>query len=335
MKNKIKKYLGKDTAFALGFCLVSAVSFGQDLERFYNTSSYLYGYKDPGKGWKGELKPAIKAKYAEAEENGFKNGSNIAIVRTRPKGVACCDKDQYGVIDKTGTEIVPIGSVKAVYRHVNSGYIMMRKEEDDKRGLMHKDGRIIFPAEYKVMSLIGCDWLADSKPTMLMFGKDGKYGLMQLSTEKMTPMQFENILTNGYQESYAVKLNGKWAFINGNFEEITPYKYTDMGWSDDNRSFWCELGGTKKLIDAATGKEGSIYTGEKPKENSNSTAGNSSSSSKSSGSSSSKKNETAKKEVNWACAYCSKSEIRSFTSGSPSSNGCTAKGHNLHMWRKQ
>ncbi len=334
MNSKIIKSLGKGTVFALGFCLISTLSFGQDLERFYNTSSYKYGYKDPSKGLKGELKPVIKAKYVGAEEHAFKDGGNVSIVHTRPKGVACCNQDQTGVIDRTGKEIVPIGSVKAAFRHKNSGYIMMRIEDNDKRGLIHKDGRIIFPAEYKVMTLVGNDdWLADSKPTMLEFGKDGKYGLMQLSTEKMTPMHFESILTKGYRESYAVKLNGKWAFINFNFEEITPYKYTNMGWSDDNQSFWCELGGTKKLIDAATGKEGAIYTGEKPKDYSVTSQSSSSSSSSSS---------SAKKEATtWKCAECGKVEQKK-GSGMPGGycDVRTAKaanaggGRKTHNWRK-
>lgn len=339
MKNKIMKCLGKGTVFALGFCFISAISFGQDLERFYNTSSYLYGYKDPSKGMRGELKPAIKAKYVEAEENGFKNGSSVAIVRTRPKGAACCNQDQSGIIDKTGTEILPIGSVKAVFRHKNSGYIMFRLEEDDKRGLMDKNGKIIFPAEYKVMSLIGpSDWLApDGNPTMLRFGKDGKHGLMQLGTEKMTPMHFEDILTKGYRESYAVKLNGKWGFINSKFEPITPYKYTDMGWSDDNQSFWCELSGTKKLIDAATGKEGAIYTGEKPKEKSVSSSGsNSNSSSKSSSSASSSKAKEPAKQFTYVCSKCGKSVTKE--GGTPSYGGCFARqsgDSRSHIWKKQ
>ena len=144
MKNRIMKCITKGAVFALGFCLISAVSFGQELERFYNTSSYLYGYKDASKGMRGELKPAIKAKYVTAEADGFK-GYNTAIVGVRPKGVACCEKDRYGVIDKTGAEIIPI-THKGVFRHKLSGYIMFRLEDDDKRGLMDKDGKIIFPA---------------------------------------------------------------------------------------------------------------------------------------------------------------------------------------------
>lgn len=337
MKNKTIN-LRKGRILALGFFLVSATSFGQDLERFYNTSSYLYGYKDPRKGLKGELKPAIKAQYVEAEENGFKNGSNIAIVRTRPKGAACCNQDKTGVIDKTGNEILPVGSIKAAFRHKNSGFIMFRLEDDDKRGLMRKDGEIIFPAEYKVMSLIGpSDWLSpDGNPTMLRFGKDGKHGLMQLNTEKKSPMQFDDILTNGYQESYAVKMNGKWAFINYNFEEITPYKYTNMGWSNDNQSFWCELNGTKKLINATTGIEGEIYTGEKPKENSGSSA--------SGGSSSKPSSRSITDKCNFKCKDCSKVE-EAFCNGSPSSGVCPVRtqkaavsgggGNKSHTWIKQ
>lgn len=332
MKSKILKNIGKSMIVALGFSLISAVNYGQDLERFYNSSSSLYGYKDASKGMRGELKPAIKAKYVSAEAEGFK-GYNTAIVGVRPKGVACCEKDRYGVIDQTGAEIIPL-TYKGVFRHKNSGYIMFRLEDDDKRGLMDKDGKIIFPAEYKVMSLIGnSDWLADSKPTMLLFGKDSKYGLMQLATEKMTPMHFERILTNGYQESYAVKLNGKWAFINGKFEEITSYKYTDMGWSDDNRSFWCELGGTKKLIDAATGKEGAIYTGEKPKDYSSSSSGSGSSSSSKSSSSSS----TKKDECTYKCRACNK--VVQYKCHATPGDNCpvltTANAKKGHEWRKQ
>lgn len=290
MKNQI--------LFALSFCLVSTVSFGQELVRFYNTTTYLYGYKDPSKGWKAELKPAIKARYTEAEADAFKDG-NIAIVTINPKGVACCDKERYGVIDRTGAEIVPIEH-KAIYRHKNSGYILLRKD-DDKRGLMYKDGKIIFPAEYQVMTLIGNDnWTANTQPTMLMFGKDYKYGLMQLATGKMTAMHFEQIITHDYRQSYAVKLNGKWAFINNEFEEITPYKYTDMGWSNDNNSFWCEIGGVKKLINATTGKEGSIYTGERPIDYSDETDNRTSNPSTSSNSS------TKKDKCTYKCRACNK-----------------------------
>jgi hypothetical protein len=326
MKNKI--------LFALSLCLVATVSFGQDLERFYNNAKY--GYKDPSKGWKGVLKPAIKAKYYQAEEDGFK-GCNTAIVRTNPKNAACCEEVRSGVIDKTGAAIIPI-EYKAVFRHKNSGYIMMRKEADDKRGLIHKDGKIIFPAEYKVMTLIGNDdWLADSHPTMLMFGKDNKYGLMLLSTEKMTPMHFERIITHDYIQSYAVKLNGKWAFINNNFEEITPYKYTNMGWSNDNNSFWCEIDGAQKLIDAATGKEGGIYTGEKPKDYSGGSNNNTSKPSTPSNSSSKKDECTYKckacnKVVQYSCSYKPGDECPVLTQKAAASGGGGRKGHE---WSKQ
>jgi hypothetical protein len=326
MKNKI--------LFALSFCLVATVSFGQDLVRFKNHNS-LYGYNDPSKGLKGQLKPAIKAKYYEAEADGFK-GCNTAIVAINPKDAACCEKVTVGVIDKTGAAIIPI-EYKAAFRHKNSGYIMMRKEADDKRGLIHKDGKIIFPAEYKVMTLIGNDdWLADSHPTMLMFGKDSKYGLMELSTEKMTPMHFEQIMSNGYTQSYAVKLNGKWAFINNNFEEITPYKYTNMGWSNDNYSFWCEIDGSRKLIDAVTGKEGSIYTGEKPKEYSGGTNNNTSKPSTSSNSSPKKDKCTYKcrecnKVVEYSCTTQPGDDCPVRTQKAASAGG-GRKGHN---WFKQ
>lgn len=145
------------------------------------------------------------------------------------KGVAMASIDnKYGLVSKSGEEITPI-KYDEVYDFFNGFALVLL---DDKYGLINKSGEEVIPCEYDVIGVKEIAEAAGSSYESVILQKEHKYGLFDLTKNKLTiPIIYDNIHLpeNGL---IAVKKKGLWGYINLKDEIVIPFMYesvTDFG----------------------------------------------------------------------------------------------------------
>lgn len=177
-------------------------SLAQDLIKFQGLKD-KWGYYDQSKKM-GQLKPIIKAQYDAAQS--FSSETGLAAVKSG---------DKWGMIDKTGATIVPFEYGKIVESTVGS---MIQVSNQGKKGLIDKSGKKVLSIDY--------DYIGSPSEEMLPVGKEKKYGFYSMATSNATALKYEQIFV--CIDGWFVKQNGKWALIDLNLKELTPFKYDKM-----------------------------------------------------------------------------------------------------------
>lgn len=233
------KFIGKGSALVLSLLLINAVSFGQDLERYY--AKEKYGYYDKASKL-GQLKPIIKAQYEDGKE--FNSTTGLAAVKSGGK---------WGMIDKTGAQVLPFEYDFVDEKNIGDLTIVSK---GGKKGFTDKTGKIVLPLEYD--NIINFS----RENTRVVVAKDKKYGFMNTTTYVVSPLNYEQI--NICIEGWLLKKNGKWALADINLKELTPYKYDVMSQGTATHHY-AEYDGNKykislKGVEEYTGKVSSGST---------------------------------------------------------------------------
>jgi len=169
------------------------------------------------------------------------------------------DSSKCGVIDKTGTEVLPLDYDDIIVLKNNLFAIY----KDDKCGIIDKSKNIIIPIKYD-----NIDPNTDDETAPIPVEKDGKWGLINLNDETVMTFVYDSISPAGkgffrvernkkygfidyqgeetsliiYDNDYTVYKNGfiivsknhKYGIIDENGKEIVPLKYDRIENFDDN-----------------------------------------------------------------------------------------------------
>ena len=209
---------------------------------------------------KGEI--AIPEKYDDGTI--FKDGLAYVNIGARAKSIySGLEGGKWGVIDKTGKEIVPI-----IYDHIDeiiNGFtiVVMGKYPNEKKGLIGRDGKMIMPVEYydiKVLKdrivankvFVGpyalfdyagkqigdYQWnLYDIFPEItdgllrvheVKNNKLGKVGAIDVNGVLKIPFMYDAM--SPFQEGLsAVSLNNKYGAIDKTGKTVIPFQYDGLG----------------------------------------------------------------------------------------------------------
>lgn len=198
----------KKILIMVSLVLITTISFAQELVKFMGKGD-KYGYYDKANKL-GVFKPLIKPQYDVA--NSFNDDIGLAAVKLN---------DKWGMIDKTGATIIPF-EYDLIEERLKGDKIHVVKGK--KAGLIDKSGKVILPIEY--------DFIGDVSNEMLPVRKDTKYGFLTMSTLELSALKYDKVLV--CIKGWFVQQNGKWALINLNQKELTPYKYDVMAQRDAN-----------------------------------------------------------------------------------------------------
>lgn len=192
---------------------------------------------------------------------------------TTARGVVVNEENYlYGIIDKSGKEIVPCiydyisdfeDGMARVQKMYYSGFINEKGEEiipcdytycssfidgmslvckNRKFGFIDQKGKEIIPIIY--------DYLESFEEGNCIYRKDGKYGFLNKNGESVIPASFEEALS--FQEGLAAaKIDNKWGFIDKSGNFVIPNKYSHVtsfceGWavvSQQGKQFYIDKSG--------------------------------------------------------------------------------------------
>lgn len=129
-----------------------------------------------------------------------------------------------GLIDKSGTILIPAVYNEIVYYPRSEVYLITNKEY--QRGLLDKNFKLILPFEYSMIS--------QSKDSgLLRVYKDKKYGFVDSTGKMIIPLIYEGaqVFSEGLA---AVLLDGKWGFINEKGEVVIDFQFEGIMNSFEN-----------------------------------------------------------------------------------------------------
>ena len=99
----------------------------------------------------------------------------------------------WGFIDKTGKEVIPVGEYESAYRSFSDGLTAVGKRIliDDRPayridyGFIDTTGKLIIPFEYS--------WVSSFSDGLAAVTKDGKYGVIDKTGMIVIPLEYDNI----------------------------------------------------------------------------------------------------------------------------------------------
>ncbi|TAE19435.1 MAG: WG repeat-containing protein [Bacteroidetes bacterium] len=194
---KTKKNLEKDTTITEEIGWLAAVQKGEK-----------WGYI--GKDGKLVVQPNYNIAYE------YKH--NFAVVA---KGLATADglENEFGVLDKTGKEIVPC-KYDEMGAEVRDSIVTVAKIDKATGkalfGFLHVSGKLIADFKY--------DEVRDFSNGMGAFAKSGKWGFIDKTGKEVIPAQFEKTFDFSEDLAYTYK-SLKWGFINKAGKEVIQYQY--------------------------------------------------------------------------------------------------------------
>lgn len=132
------------------------------------------------------------------------------------------EKGKYGVISYTGTEIL-----KPKYDGVEkvSGNDMYVIVDSKSQKLIDEDEKVILEKGFDKITEILSD-----KDNGVIFEKDGKFGVMDLSGKTTIDAQYEN-LTEAKDEIFIAKKDGKYGIVDLKNKEKISFKYNQASYS--------------------------------------------------------------------------------------------------------
>jgi hypothetical protein len=171
------------------------------------------------------------------------------------------DGGKWAVINKLGKEITPF-KYDAIGPMMPEGFAAATA--DSKWGVVNTTGKEIVPLKYDNLELsdsetsiaLACiggkkDPLADEEQFNQWYG--GKQGFVDCMTGKIvTPIIYDNA-ADFYEGLAAVRLNGKWGFVDNKGRVAIPIRYDVVGDFDHGKA-GVKLNGKNFFIDK-TGKE--------------------------------------------------------------------------------
>lgn len=136
--------------------------------------------------------------------------NSLDLAETRVNG-------KYGFEDAAGNEVIPpIYNYAHIY---NDGYVIEVQNENWKKGVIDKTGKLIIPFIYDDVQLISAD--------LILISLNGKKSLLSSYGETILPLIYDNIFA--FTPDYIlVSLNGKIGFVNSLGEEIIPLVYDNV-----------------------------------------------------------------------------------------------------------
>ena len=171
-------------------------------------------------------KELIAPKYYMIEE--FKeSGFAVTWVKTN-------DKTRHGVIYKNGKEVLPPKfDYNPIFYDDKEQYQLISM--DGKYGVINRAYEIVVPIEYEKVDF------DISNSGVLIYGKDGKMGLVA-SADKKTEPKFDMIELDPIKKNvFHVNENGKWGLYGENLEPIVEPKYNEaLFFGDHNVSTFKE-----------------------------------------------------------------------------------------------
>jgi hypothetical protein len=195
---KTKQPLQKDTTITEEIGLLAAVQKGDK-----------WGYI--GKDGKFVVQPSYTVAY------DYKN--NYAVVA---KGQVVDDelKNEYGVLDRFGKEVVPCKYIE-MGAEVRDSIVTITKLDQATGsasfGFLHVSGRLVADFKYEQVS-------SGFSNGMGAFAKGGKWGFIDKTGKEIIPAQFEKTYDFSEDLAYVYK-SLKWGFINKQGKEIIQFQY--------------------------------------------------------------------------------------------------------------
>lgn len=130
---------------------------------------------------------------------------------------------KFAIFHSSGKALTPFlytGSLSGVT--FESGYATLEifdaKTKTTKYGLVDSTGKIAVPVKYDRIGVF-------SKEGLALLGLNGKYGFIG-KTKIVLPMKYED--ANGFSEELAaVKINGKWGFVDTEGQEVIAAQYEE------------------------------------------------------------------------------------------------------------
>lgn len=162
---------------------------------------------------------------------------------------------KIGLTNSNGTIIVPseFNEVRAITNNYENGYIV--QNSDGKFGVISSDGKMSLECIYEdiksitdnnmyvvksegkwkvISSTDGNVYLEEKVEDAVginnqnvIVNTNGKYGVLNIITELLIPIEYEN-LKFAFDNKYIAKKDGKYGLINTNNELLIEFKYTDI-----------------------------------------------------------------------------------------------------------
>ncbi|WP_019672388.1 WG repeat-containing protein [Psychrobacter lutiphocae] len=152
---------------------------------------------------------------------------------------------RYGYIDESGQLAIPFtyseaegfeqGRAIVVYDDNNLSLApgWDEAEQWDTYGIIDQDNHAIVPFEYQ--------WIKRINPNLFYIQKSDGFDFVDSDGNLATTKKFDEIVTVSLtDEFFAVKKDGKWGFINRDFETVIPFEY------DKAVEFYDDLAAVKK-----------------------------------------------------------------------------------------
>lgn len=125
-----------------------------------------------------------------------------------------------GVFQYDGTPILPLEYDEIHTEEMESGVFRFRVQKDGKYGLYNLDGSEVLPCVYDDLQL------SPNATDVLVAAKDGRYGILAL-TEERVPFIYDEIQLDG--DGYLIKLDGKYGLLRADFSQLVPPVYDEIG----------------------------------------------------------------------------------------------------------
>jgi hypothetical protein len=200
------------------FLLGSFVVFGQEVEWVVEPSlelDYLSDFSD------GLALSAKDNKYGLIDKTGLEIVPPVSSERFYfSEGLARIKKGgKWGYIDKTGKEVIPF-----IFDYTHSSFVdgLAIVEKNDKFGVIDKNGKNIIPLIY--------DYIAGYDNFFHVRNSKKKYGLSDKNGKKITPIIYEDIGYFFSENLIKVRKNGKYGYLDNSGRVIIDFKFDDADW---------------------------------------------------------------------------------------------------------
>jgi hypothetical protein len=117
---------------------------------------------------------------------------------------------QFGFIDKTGREVIPLQYQDAFDFKEELAAV----EVNDKWGFIDRDGKLAIPCRYyDIYDGLGV-WLGHFGEGLAAVAVDDKWGLIDRSGKEVVPIKYQDVSAYGFSEGLtSVELNDKWGSV--------------------------------------------------------------------------------------------------------------------------
>jgi len=129
--------------------------------------------------------------------------------------------DDWGFIDQTGKEAVPLKYRSVIAFNHGLGGVTQRKAKGTIMGYVDKTGKQVGPMDE--------EYNFEYADYGMFLQKTGdKVGLYDNTGKVIVPAKFESCRASG-ENTFAVKMNGKYGYIDKTGKELVPAKYDEVG----------------------------------------------------------------------------------------------------------